>query len=135
VVPAQLQPMSLAEGRHRPASPGHTMVAGKPRSLLGGHARTFPPKAVTVSVYVPFCGVHAPPSPLLPPLLPLLPPEPLPEPLSVAPLLEPVSATAPSSLPPEPLPLLLPGPEDELHAVVAMDAAHEPAATMANNAM
>jgi hypothetical protein len=138
VVPAQLQPLSLAEGRQGPASPGHTRVDGMPRALVAGHVETFPEKAVTVSVYVPFCGMHAPPSPGLPPLLPLLPPESLPEPLSVAPLLEPVSATEPSSLPPELLPLLPPllaGLEDELHAVVDMDDAHEPAATMAKNPM
>jgi hypothetical protein len=50
VVPAQLQPISLAEGTHPPASPGHTVVAGTPRALVAGHAALFAAAAVTVSV-------------------------------------------------------------------------------------
>ena len=101
---------------------------------------------------MPAAGTHAPPSPpplLLPLLLPLLDPllEPLLEPLLLPlleppldpllppllpPLLEPVSPVELSASPPEPPPLEL---EDELHAVVAIDAAHEPAATRATATM
>jgi hypothetical protein len=110
-----------------------------------------PDPGVTVIVYVPFCGVHPPPLPPLllplldPLLLPLLDPLLLPllEPLLLPlleplllPLLEPVSATEPSFSPPELLPErppLLPEFDDELHAVVVIDAAHEPTAISPTN--
>jgi hypothetical protein len=97
-------------------------VAGHPAGLLA--------LAVYTMVKLPSAGMHMPASapPLLLPLLePLL--LPLLEPL-LPPLLEPVSDTEPSSLPESP-PLLLLELEDELHAVVAMEAAHDPAATRA----